>query len=108
VISSLPARRRDPETGELLGEDALEDSEFQADFFEARRRPRLTVNGKVCACGPHTICAQGPGALSLQSGIGNMNASPGLPIGLVSMALVFMMAPGPLKALSLAMTYFVR
>jgi segregation and condensation protein B len=25
---------RDPETGELLGEDALEDSEFQADFFE--------------------------------------------------------------------------
>ncbi len=25
---------RDPETGELLGEDALEDGEFQADFFE--------------------------------------------------------------------------
>jgi segregation and condensation protein B len=25
---------RDPETGELLGEDALEDSEFQADFLE--------------------------------------------------------------------------
>ena len=25
---------RDPDTGELLGEDAIEDSEFQADFFE--------------------------------------------------------------------------
>ena len=36
-----------------------------------------------------------------------MNASPGLPIGLVSMALIFMLAPGPLKVMSLAMAYFV-
>jgi hypothetical protein len=36
-----------------------------------------------------------------------MNASPGLPIGLVSMALIFMLAPGPLKIVSLAVTYFV-
>lgn len=37
-----------------------------------------------------------------------MIASPGLPIGLVSMALIFMLAPGPLKAMSLAMAFLVR
>ena len=36
-----------------------------------------------------------------------MNASPGLPFGMVSMALIFMLAPGPLKGLSLVMAYFV-
>lgn len=36
-----------------------------------------------------------------------MSALPGLPIGLVSMALIFLVAPGPLKVVGLAMAYFV-
>ncbi len=36
-----------------------------------------------------------------------MVGTPELPFGLVSMALIFMLAPGPLKVVGLAMAYFV-
>jgi hypothetical protein len=36
-----------------------------------------------------------------------MNASPGLPFGVVSMAVIFVLAPGPLKGLGLVVAYFV-